>query len=148
MITIDNIDDLKFFASLYVEASDIELKDKVLFIEFIKKANKDQVYYLLCKGYMKSDKDILSEGFETLFLYAFKSLWKNNPSAVVKTGAVIGAPYAAIVAASVYAATKIYKAYLSKAARACSVKKGEAKRLCINTFKINALKEKVMNLKK
>jgi hypothetical protein len=59
---------------------------------------------------------------------------------------VVGGIAAAALAITL--AAKVYKNYLSKAARACKGKKGPDKQQCMRKAKIEAQKQKVMSLTK
>jgi len=51
-----------------------------------------------------------------------------------------------IVAVLLYASYKLYKNFLSKAARACKGKSGADKKICMNMFKIKALQTQIRDL--
>ncbi len=154
-IKIENINDLRLFASYYVEACDVSAKDKVIFINFIKESNEDQIAYLLMKGVMESDQTLLKEeNFLSLMVQVLKSMYDLSGGGmtgvvnVARATAPVSIAASVIIAAAAFAATKIYKKYLSKAAKACAAKKGEAKKVCMNKFKLDAMKQRITNLGK
>lgn len=151
-VTIENINDLRLFASYYVEACDISFDDKVTFLKFVKEASGSQINHLLTEGKMVNDLKPLQEGdYDNLFKM-FKEPTKTQKTATyAKHYAAKATPaiaVAAVIAAAAFAATKIYKNYLSKAAKACSTKKGDAKKICMNKFKLDAMKHRIVALNK
>jgi len=56
--------------------------------------------------------------------------------------------YAALTAALLYGATKLYKNYLTKAARACSHLSGMEKDDCMRRYKTNAIRMQISDLRK
>jgi hypothetical protein len=54
----------------------------------------------------------------------------------------------AIVALMAYASYKIYKNYLTKAARACSEKSGQEKKMCMKEFEIDGLTAQMTDLRR
>lgn len=85
-------------------------------------------------------KHDINKGKDTTFV--LKKWAKKNPDKTKKIGAGI------LAAIAIYAGYKIYKRFLSKAAKSCKDLSGAEKTTCINKFKKQALEGQEKELKK
>ena len=68
---------------------------------------------------------------------------REEEAAKLRDGTIGGIILAAIIATAAY---KVYKGYLSKAAKACKEKKGEDKSKCMKDYKEKAIREEIKAL--
>lgn len=170
------MNDIKLFAGYYVYFQEnLSNSDKITFFNFIKESTDNQVSHLLMTGKMLSE-EMLQEVFpKGVVAYSgwFKDMqnvvqsfsgynsgeaWQALTRMVMKTGeasykagktqGMITVAGIAAAALAVTLAAKVYKNYLSKAARACKGKKGPEKQQCMRKAKMNARKEKITSLTK
>lgn len=145
MQEIKNLEDLRLFATCYVEFCNNSPNEKSEFINFINEANEKQISYLLYEGIMTKNKEIFCEKMGFVDTAKFiKHMQGTGAATQYVAGQTL--PIAAVLAGITYAAIKIYKNYLSKAAKACSGKKGEEKKSCMEKFKKDAIKQKIKYL--
>ena len=108
-------------------------------------ARDDQVAFMLLSGEVKDkltedDKNLVESDGAILESGTFGYLGN------VETGAAGGLAAAAVAAAATIASVKLYKRFLSKAAKACSGKSGLEKTSCMTKFKKQAQAAKVQAL--
>jgi len=141
--------DLKMFAAYYtVEHDNLTKKDKIKVLEFIKDAPIHQVEHLLSTGIV--DPNITREKVPALEINFSEQSWGDIGKAMTgKTydvGVAQGVQGAVAVAAAALLARKVFRRFLSKAARACKDKAGAAKTLCMNEFKKKAMQAQASSL--
>ena len=161
--------DTKLFAGYYVYFQEnLSNKDKITFFNFIKEATDNQVSHLLITGKMVSEETIPPEIMSeyTSWYQSLNEINLNNlegsdylrhiqSDRFIRQGVYKGQTQGAMVVGGIAAAAlaaalavKVYKNYLSKAARACKGKKGPDKQQCMRKAKVDAIKQKIMSLTK
>jgi len=152
-----NLNDLKLFSMFYTnEHESLTKQQKLQIIDFIKEANEDQVYNLLITGKITSVKEAEKIDPEMVKILKESSVWSSVGGISDYSGATPGQAFhqgvgqgagaafatSAIVAGAAVLAVKLYKRFLSKAAKACNRKTGTEKTLCMNIYKKKALQAK------
>jgi len=166
------MNDIKLFAGYYVYFQEnLSNSDKITFFNFIKEATDNQVECLLLTGKMISEEiiqevDTVYSGWMDDMHAITKSFNGDTGSSsytaltnmIVKTGKmgykkgqtkgalIVGG--IALAALATTLAFKVYKNYLSRAAKACQGKKGAEKQQCMRKVKMDARKQKIMSLTK
>lgn len=148
MIDFSNEYDTKLFAMYYTEAHDrLTVSEKKQIIDFIDEANHDQVLNLLVTGRMVNDLSSLKEGIAKDIGRTYRTIRHyEGPAAANTKAAIAGLAVAAVVAAAGVAAAKVYKAYFSKASKACNKFEGDAKKKCMKKYKADAIKQQIASL--
>jgi len=149
LINLENINDLKLFAYSYVLEHDLSKEDTKNLFDYIKEADEEHVKHLLLTG-------IPVTLTEKVGSYQPDSLthWKDIGRAIIdkgytkglSTGRLQGFAAAAIAALAGVAIAKIWKNYMSKAAKACKDKSGPEKKNCMTKFKQEAVKKQIAEL--
>jgi len=148
-----NNTDLKIFTFAYICEHDLVPEQKVALMEWVRDADILDVEYLVLTGEVR--EGITEEQLNELQMKRAET-WKGVADTMSgKTydlgkfhGAAGALAAAAAVAAAVVAGAKIYKRYLSKAAKACKDKGGTARTACIQKFKMDAQKAKIGAMQK
>lgn len=147
MFNFKNLKEMKVFTYFYInEHENLTEEEKEVLYNFTKNASQKQVEHLLLKGEMVEDSDCLSEfdGVAGGYVSGGSSMPRQIFDNTNKEVAAV-----ALVALAVTTAYKIYRDYLSKAARACGKgKSGILKKKCVDEFKKKAQKEKIASLQK
>ena len=139
--------EMKIFAVYYINEQDnLTKQDKKILLDFVKKADKNQVLNLLQTGKMLHEANWASEIPERAKgIFDFQ---KTTPDLARLTGNVEGIAIAAIIASILSAAYIVYKRYLSKAAKACKSLKGIERKECLVKFERNAIQAKIASIAK
>lgn len=154
-----NIKDLKLFTLFYIDEHDrLTKEEKKYLYNFTESATKEQIIHLLMTGKpvkKPSIKEVeyIASWSEVSRTIAFGAdSWErgiaHGTRIGVQTGTHRGLAAAALVAAVLVIATKAYKRFMSKAAKACKTLKGIEKTNCMSKFKQQAQKAKIGELQK
>lgn len=142
----NNLQDIKLFTFFYVNEHDnLTKNEKLQILDFVKEANINQMKHLILTGQMTNDKEASLMEVDSYSYYLGKDVGHMQG---VGQGVLAGMAAAAVVALATVAARKIYKNYLSNAAKACSKKSGIEKENCMQKFKKAAQKAKITELQK
>jgi hypothetical protein len=160
--------ELKEFTLYYIlEHDNLTKEEKLQLGEFVKEANEDQVNYLLASGKMV-ESNLLDESMEKFLKYVehikAKDILITNAADVkrylrkladrhaheleVAKGnvAVTAVGVTLLVGMGAFLSYKIYKRFLSKAARACKKLGSKEKTSCIVKYRINGYREQIKGL--
>lgn len=145
MLEFNNVDDLKMFTFFYInEHSRLTKEEKTILFDFAKDATPKQLECLLNTGRMVDVENLSEDHTSGGLIYTSST---STPQQVWNTSWQ-GMAAAAAVALALAAGYKIYRDYLSKAARACKGKKGDDLVNCRSEFKKKAQRAKVAALQK
>lgn len=170
------LSDIKTIAKNYIYFSENpkEPIDKLKLMEFVDKANEQQINYLLLKGVPLEEGNILLKEVSDFNMKLTSIMLGKTPEQIkrivatakatqdpdlilqlYKTGLIRSGTVTAgvIVSASaiallVWLVGKFYKIKLSKAAKACKQYSGDKKKQCMKKFNTDAVKSKVSLLQK
>jgi len=155
----NNLKSLKIFSFSYIAEHDRLTKDEKLQLgNFVKEANKDQLFNLLITGYpqsesisekfVKENKEIFSELDKPFHLVRVGDQFIAHISKdlAVRTGVVFGS--LALVAALGTAAAVIYTDYIHKFGKKCRDFKGygDGRQWCLNKVKADAYGKEIKTL--
>lgn len=151
---ITKLKDLKLFALHYVYEHNLSVEENKYLCDFIMNSNEGEITGLLLTG--NTDPQSIQE-YSGLSVKIFgKSLgtewfeyakdWSSANALVNKTliaTAIHTLSAVALVAGIAFIGSKVYKRFLSKAAKMCGGRKGTEKTACINKYKIDAIKGRI-----
>jgi hypothetical protein len=168
--------DIKIIAKNYIYFSENpkDSIDKLKLMEFVDKANEQQINYLLLEGIPLEEENILLKEVSDLNMkitsfvvgktpeqirnIVAQAEFAQNPDLIlqlyktglIRSGTVAGGVIAsaAAIALLIWLAGKFYKVKLSKAAKACKQYSGDKKKQCTKKFNTDALNSKVLLLQK
>jgi hypothetical protein len=141
--------DIQYFAAHYVAfKNNLTEQDKSYLINWIKESSDDKIKSLLIRGdyeYHQEDVEIFNEAFD--FLSEYDS-WKRGYDIGHKFGVADTMAVGVAVAAAVTLGYKVYKRFLSKAAKSCSGFSGDQKTNCMAKYKKQAMQQHITSMTK
>ncbi len=151
----NNLHDIKAFTTFYINEHDrLTEDDKDILYTFVDNANIDQLKNLLVTGKMTTHPLTefrvapLHVGIPAQTKGVFQAMSGKDYSIGMIDGVTTGITAVALVALASAVAYKIYKRFLSKAAKACNNKGGMEKTNCMAKFKKQATQAKIGVLQK
>ena len=146
MFEFKDLTEMKLFTYFYIDSHErLTKEEKEVFYNFTQRASQRQVEHLLLTGEMVKESEVLDEYTAGGVTYVSggastaQTIFNNTNKEVA---------VAALIALVLAASYKVYRDYLSKAAKACKGKQGADKRNCMSEFKKKARKAKVMAMQK
>ncbi len=170
------LNDIRSIAKYYIYFSENpkDLTDKIKLMEFVDKANEQQINYLLLKGYPLEENNVLLQEVSDFNMKITTMALGKTPEELrrivrvaqasgnadliidlyktmfVRLSAVTGGVIviASVISLLVWIINKIYRVKLSKAAKVCKQYSGDKKIQCMKKITTDALKTKVSLLQK
>lgn len=141
--------DLKLFTLFYINEHDKLTKvEKLKLMDFSSEASKTELLNLLISGNINSKHIVTKEEEEQISEIVGFLMWPLVSYMSYGAGLKDGMGAIALVSIASAVSYKIYKQYLTKAAKACKDKKGLAKEECMTKFKREGLKKQLNILQK
>ncbi len=143
---MDNTDK-KIFTMFYIDEHDLPPEEKLALMEWVKDANMDQVNHLLATGEI-TDNPTITEASSIQDWDIWQKGWEDGIGAGIPEGMARGIAASVFAAGIATVAYKVYKRFLSKAARSCKDYAGVKKINCMSKYKKKAQQEKIKFLQK